>query len=178
MAMWPGIVVGAFLLVAAAGCAGDSAAPDVADAASSPPRSTSGGPSGTPSGRAELPIDEGGPLVALPSCQPAPPAVEADVPGLLLPEGTVVTKVQQQGPLVNVLGYVELTPIEVRQFYEGVKGLELLEIEDEIYEAEALFAGPKYRSYVKAQAKCQSGSTLIVFVGPGDTGELPEPGGG
>lgn len=97
--------------------------------------------------------------------------------GLVLPEGAVVTKVEDQGPLISVQGYVEQTPIQVRRFYQGVEGLELFEIEDEVYEAEALFAGPKFRSYVKAQAQCQQGSVLIVFVGPGDSGDLPSVGG-
>jgi hypothetical protein len=58
-----------------------------------------------------------------------------------------------------------------------VEGLELFETEDEVYEAEALFAGPKFRSYVKAQAQCRQGSVLIIFVGPGDSGDLPSVGG-
>ncbi|HEV8056049.1 MAG TPA: hypothetical protein VGP51_06140, partial [Nocardioidaceae bacterium] len=106
------------------------------------------------------------------------PAVEADVPGLLLPEGAVVNEVQEQGPLISVRGYVDQTPIQVRQFYQEAKGLELFEIEDEVFEAEVLFAGKKFRSYVKAQAQCETGSVLIVFVGPGETGDLPSVGGG
>lgn len=78
---------------------------------------------------------------------------------------------------ISVRGYVEQTPIQVREFYQQAQGLELFEIEDEVYEAEALFAGPKFRSYVKAQAQCQQGSVLIVYVGPGE-GALPSVGGG
>ena len=33
----------------------------------------------------------------------------------------------------SVRGYVAQTPIQVRQFYERAKGLELFEIEDEVY---------------------------------------------
>ncbi len=62
--------------------------------------------------------------------------------------------------------------------YQEAKGLELFEIEDEVFEAEVLFAGQKFRSYVKAQAQCDTGSVLIVFVGPGETGDLPSVGGG
>ncbi len=133
---------------------------------------------GSPSPRPELPVEEGGPLTALPTCPPAPEGIDADVPGLVLPEGAVVTEVQDQGPLVSVRGYVGQTPVQVRRFYQQAEGLELFEIEDEIYEAEALFAGAKFRSYVKAQAQCQQGSLLLVFVGPGDSGDLPSVGGG
>lgn len=90
----------------------------------------------------------------------------------------MVTEVHDQGPLISVSGYVGQTPIQVRQFYQEAEGLELFEIEDEVYEAEALFGGGKFRSYVKAQAMCQQGSILTVFVGPGDSGDLPSVGGG
>jgi hypothetical protein len=117
-------------------------------------------------------------LVALPECDAPPQAVPADVSGLLLPDGAVVTAVEDVGELVSVRAYVEQTPIQVRQFYADEPGLELFEIEDEIYEAEVLFAGGEYRSYVKAQAQCQQGSLLLVYVGPGDSGSLPSVGGG
>jgi hypothetical protein len=102
--------------------------------------------------------------------------MDADVEGLLLPDGAVVTDVQDQGQLVSVRAYIEQTPVQVRQFYGEEAGLELFEIEDEIYEAEVLYGDGDFRSYVKAQAQCQQGSLLIVFVGPGDTGELPDSG--
>lgn len=137
------------------------------------------------SGRAEtgasskpVPIDEGGPLVALPECDAPPPAVPADVSGLLLPDDAVVTAVEDVGELISVRAYVEQTPIQVKQFYAKEPGLELFEIEDEIYEAEVLFGGGQYRSYVKAQAQCQQGSLLLVYVGPGNSGDLPSIGGG
>jgi len=160
-------------LLAASGCTNGSAA---SPAAGRDPSGISSAPNAS-SQQATVAPEDGGPLMGLPSCQPPPAGIEADVPGLVLPEGAVVTKVQDQGPLISVQGYVERTPIQVRQFYQGVEGLELFEIEDEVYEAEALFAGPKFRSYVKAQAQCRQGSVLIIFVGPGDSGDLPSVGG-
>lgn len=130
----------------------------------------------TPAG-ADEPIDEGGPLVALPECDAPPKGMAADVSGLLLPDGAVVTAVEDVGQLVSVRAYIEQTPIQVREFYGAEPGLELFEIEDEIYEAEVLFGGDEYRSYVKAQAQCQQGSILLVYVGPGDGGGLPTVGG-
>ncbi len=115
--------------------------------------------------------------MALPSCRPPPAGIDADVPGLVLPDGAVVTEVEEQGPLISVRAYVEQTPIQVRRFYQRTKGLELQEIEDEVYEAEALFSGSEFNTYVKAQAQCQQGSVLIVFVGPGESGDLPSVGG-
>ncbi len=127
---------------------------------------------------AAQPIDEGGPLVALPACDAPPEGVEADVAGLVLPEGAVVTEVEDLGKLISVRAYIEQTPIQVRLFYTREPGLELFEIEDEIYEAEVLFGAGRFRSYVKVQAQCQQGSLLLAYVGPGDSGDLPSVGGG
>lgn len=163
------------LVLGAAGCggAGDPTAAPLGDPSE---RVTTGTFGATASATAPLPQDEGGPLLALPECQPAPEGIDADVPGLLLPEGAVVTEVKEQGPLMVVRGYIDQTPIQVRKFYGDYQGLELFEIEDEIFEAEVLFGRGAHRSYVKAQAQCQQGSGLIVFVGP--SGSVPSVGGG
>ncbi len=163
-------------LLGAAGCggAGDPAAAPVSGPGGRD--TTTAAPGATASVTRTLPQDEGGPLLGLPECPPAPEGIEADVPGLLLPQGAVVTEVKEQGPLMAVRGYIGQTPIEVRRFYGEYKGLELFEIEDEIFEAEVLFGRGAHRSYVKAQAQCQQGSALIVFVGP--AGTVPSVGGG
>lgn len=141
--------------------------------------STSTGPdASTGTATTSLPIEDGGPLVALPQCDAPPEGMEADVAGLVLPEGAVVTEVEDLGKLISVRAYIEQTPIQVRQFYGKQPRLELFEIEDEIYEAEVLFGGGRYRSYVKVQAQCQQGSLLLAYVGPGDSGDLPSVGGG
>lgn len=123
-----------------------------------------------------LPDDSGKPLEGLPDCDDPPkgePAAATDVPGLLLPKGAIVTGVERADPLVTVNGYVETTPIRIRQFYQRQKGLKLLEIEDEIYEAEAFYEQGAYRAFVKAQARCSEGSILIAVVGP--SGAAPTP---
>lgn len=113
-----------------------------------------------------VPQDEGGPLTALPDCEEPPQAVPADVPGLVLPDGAVVTSVQEDDPLVTVEAYVEQTPIEVRRFYFERPGLEMFSIEDEIFEAEVMYGQGEFRSYAKARATCKTGSVLTVVVGP------------
>jgi len=133
------------------------------------------GPS-TPSGDAR-PVAKGGPLTDLPPCEAAPAGMPADVDGLVLPDGAVVTAVEDVGQLVSVRAYVEQTPIQVRQFYAREPGLELFEIEDEIYEAEVLFGGGEHRSFVRAQAQCQQGSVLEAYIGPADGDDLPPVGG-
>jgi hypothetical protein len=155
-----------------AGCSGGTASPGSTNAPT-----TSASPA-APSSAATLSVEEGGPLEALGTCAPPPEPIEADVPGLLLPEGALVTEVQEQGELVRVDGYVEQTPIQVRQFYQQVPDIELFEIEDEVFEAEALFSWKRFRSYVKAQARCEQGWTLIAFVGPAGDSGVPSVGGG
>ena len=123
------------------------------------------------------PVESGGPLTQLEACNPVPEGVEDEVEGLVLPPTAVLTKVEQQGGLIRVDAYVEQTPIEVRMFYGQAPDLEIIEIEDEVFEAEVLFGSGDFRSYVKALAVCERGSTLIAFVGPGDSGELPSLGG-
>lgn len=125
-----------------------------------------------------VPQEEGGPLSGLPPCS-APPAAAAsadEVDGLLLPAGSVVTSVTENGPLVTVQGYVQQTPITIRRFYQERPGLELYEIEDEVFEAETLYGSGDFRTYLKASASCAEGSTLLAVVGP--AGDLPAVGGG
>jgi hypothetical protein len=90
----------------------------------------------------------------------------------------VVTSVAENGPLVTVEGYVEQVPIEVRRYYQERPGLEIFQIEDEIFEAEALYGEGEFRSYAKARAVCKTGSELLVVVGPAGTDGQPEVGGG
>ena len=125
----------------------------------------------------DIPVESGGPLTQLEACSPPPDGVDDEVEGLVLPPAAVLTKVEQQGGLIRVDAYVEQTPVEVRMFYGGSEELEIFEIEDEVVEAEVLFGSGEFRSYVKALAVCQRGSTVIAFVGPGDSGELPSLGG-
>jgi len=127
-----------------------------------------------------LPVKEGGPLTALPECQPPPQPVQDSVPGLVLPEGSVITNVERQHPLTTVHGYVPVTPVNVRIFYATQRDeLDFSELEDEIYEAEALYTLGVHNAYVKAQATCATGSQLIAVVGPsGENAPLPKVGGG
>lgn len=125
----------------------------------------------------DLAVESGGPLTQLEPCNPAPEGVDDEVEGLVLPPAAVLTEVEQVGELIRVDAYVEQTPVEVRMFYGESQGLEIFEIEDEVVEAEVLFGSGQFRSYVKALAVCERGSTVIAFVGPGDSGELPSLGG-
>ena len=154
-------VVVALTACAVVGCGGDETA-----ATNTPP---------APPENAQ-PTAKGGPLMDLPPCEAAPDGMEADVPGLVLPDGAVVTGVEDVGQLVSVRAYVEQTPIQVRQFYAKEPGLDLFEIEDEVYEAEVLFGGEEHRTFVRAQAQCQQGSVLEAYVGPADTDTLPSVG--
>ncbi len=46
-------------------------------------------------------------------------------------------------------------------------------LDGRLFEAEVLYAGGDYRTYVKAQAACVEGSNLLAVVGPAGTEELP-----
>lgn len=113
--------------------------------------------------------DATGPLTALPECAPAPPEVEVD-PGLLegaeLPEGAVLTSALAQDPIVNLTAYVDGTPVEVRNEFELRRGIDIIVIEDEVFEAELLVSNGTHRTYLRVGATCSTGSTLIAVVAP------------
>lgn len=134
----------------------------------------------TPPGVSALPPKEGGPLTQLPECQPPPQPVQAEpVPGLVLPDGAIITSVERAHPLTTVRGYIADTPVNVRKYYQQRDDLDFSELEDEIYEAETLYTFGVHNTYVKAQATCATGSQLIAVVGPsGKNGPLPKVGGG
>jgi len=126
-------------------------------------------------------LDEGGPLPGLPECEPpteGQSAADANVSGLLLPPGAIVTEVERDGPLVSVRAYVEATPIRIREFYQAQSALKLLQIEDEVYEAEAFYERGAHRAFVTARASCPEGSLIVAVVGPSGAAPKPTFGGG
>lgn len=120
-----------------------------------------------------------GMLANLPSCDRVPldadAEVDADVTGLLLPDGARVTSVVPQGALTTVEAVVRMTPLDVRAHYERRDDVDLLRVEDEIFEAEVLMRAQQRRTYLRATALCADGTTLTAVVGPdSDDAGLPE----
>jgi hypothetical protein len=118
-----------------------------------------------------------GPLTALSDCGPLPTPADAEVPdGAQLPDGAVLTSAIPQGPLVNVTAEVRATPVSIRLAYEARDDLELIIVEDEVFESELLVSDGVHRTYIKASAVCATGSTLLAIVSPEDGGDaLPVP---
>ncbi|MGC5028458.1 hypothetical protein [Micromonospora sp. DT229] len=117
-------------------------------------------------------------LANLPSCDRVPmddPEVEAEVPGLALPEGSRVTAVVQQGVLTTVEATLRMSPLDVRAHYEQRTDIDVLRVEDEIFETEVLARTQARRMYLRASALCADGSSLTVVVGPdSEDAGLPE----
>lgn len=124
------------------------------------------------------PVEQGdptGPLEALPACAQPPEPTTDEVRGLLLPEGAVVTSVQEQGPVTNVTGYVRMTPVAFEKYYAD-GDLNVLISENEIYEAELLVSDGEFRNFFKATATCRDGADVLVVVAPEvDAEGLPVP---
>jgi hypothetical protein len=123
---------------------------------------------------------EGAPLGALPGlgpCEVEPVAIDDDpVDGLVLPPDAVLTEQADDGPLTTAKGYVPMTPIQVRVFYEESDEVEVVQIEDEVRESEGLFDVGEMRLFVKAQAVCAEGSVFVAIVAPrAAEGQLPAP---
>ncbi|PZG02673.1 hypothetical protein [Micromonospora deserti] len=118
-------------------------------------------------------------LANLPSCDRVPldtdPEVRADVPGLALPDGARVTSVVEQGALTTVVATVRMSPLDVRAHYEQRTDIDLLRVEDEIFETEVLARAQDRRMYLRAGALCADGTSLTAMVGPdSDDAGLPE----
>jgi hypothetical protein len=118
-------------------------------------------------------------LANLPSCDRVPldesAEIAADVDGLYLPETARVTSVTEQGPLTTVSGTIRMSPLEIRHQYESRHDVDLLRVEDEVFEAEILMRADGHRMYLMASALCADGSALTAIVGPdSDEAGLPE----
>ena len=125
---------------------------------------------------AAVPSDAGSELTALPACPPPPPASGETVEGMTAPEGTIVTKVEQQDPLTNVTGYVPMTPVQFETSFRTLEEVTILLSENEVYEAELLITNGTHRTFFKATATCKRGSSLLAVVAPEvDADGLPLP---
>lgn len=110
-----------------------------------------------------------GPLSALPTCTSPPPPLDVQprlLEGAELPRDAVLTSAVDQDPIVHLTAYVERTPVQVRREYEVRRGLELIVIEDEVFEAELLVSNGTHRTYLRVGASCATGSTVLAVVAP------------
>lgn len=182
-ALLPGLL---FVVSTVAGCAGEmprsSAPASVAAPVASAPVASAGAPAAPIGPSAALSAAElqtratlrSAILEALGPC-PAAPADPLPVPdGLVLPPGAVVTVRQVQPDAVQFEGWVPLTPGQVRAFYEGAPGLQLLATEDEVLESETTVDAGDHDAFIKARAVCPTASDLLGVVTP-DTGGAPLP---
>ena len=161
-------------LVALAGACGGDPTPTAAPTASAPAGGVTPGPTPTDIDPTLLQ-----PLTMLGPCTAEPNVLDEEpVEGALLPPGAVMTSQQTDGPLTTIKGYVEMTPIQVRYFYQRQEDYEVLQMEDEIQESETLLGDGNNRLFVKAQAICELGSVLLAVVAPEGQGQVPAPAGG
>ncbi|NEE00216.1 hypothetical protein [Phytoactinopolyspora halotolerans] len=153
-------VVLAVLAVVLASCGGTSPDQDAAAASD-------------PADRAGAMLDN------LPSCDRVPmdeePEVSTDAAGEFLPDGARVTSAREQGNLTSIEATVRMTPLDLRADYEGRTDIEILRIEDEVFETEVLARTAGRRMYLRATALCADGTALSAVLGPdSDDAGLPE----
>lgn len=124
-----------------------------------------------PSPLAGLPTGAGPLVTAIPDrpCPPPPPPVDEQVEGLVLPAEAYLTEVVRQGPLVQVRGWVERTPLQLRAEYEQRDDVEVLTLEDEVVEVETLVSDGTHRTFLRGTALCATASALDGLVAV-DTG--------
>lgn len=166
----PKLLLSCLVLVACACSSGGKAQPAASAGASDSGAAGGALPSAlaTPGAQAPLPNEERQkPLTGLGPCNQVPAAAEHDrVDGLVLPEGAVVTRVTPVDPLTNVQGYVPMTPVQVRAFYQTQQDLTIVSVEDEVHESEVLADVGENRLFVKSQAVCELGSIFVAIVAP------------
>ena len=96
---------------------------------------------------------------------------------LTLPPGVALTSARDEAPLTYVDGYVPMTPIQVRVFYER-SDLTVILSEDEVYESELLVTDGVHRTFIKTLARCELGSDFVAVVAPEAAGaQVPVPAG-
>lgn len=116
----------------------------------------------------------------LPRCgKPPSPAPGAAPAGAIVPPGTTLTAVRDQPPITQLNGYVEMTPVQVREWVEARDDLVIKHAEDEGFESELLVTAGDHSIFVKAQAVCATASLLAEVIAPaGADAALPTPAGG
>jgi hypothetical protein len=128
---------------------------------------------GEPSG---APVDPNALYEGFVECETLPDPIEFDAPEeVIIPEGMVVTGYSEVGPLVQLTGFIDATPVDLRDVY--AEDAQLVYIEDEGFEAEILIDAGEYRTFLKASIRCRTGSVMAVIGAPNDeTDSLPVPG--
>lgn len=118
----------------------------------------------TPPGSVDPAILE--PLAAFGPCTNEPVASTDDpvIEDLPLPGETIITAATTTDAGTRLEGYLPWTPVQLRVWLQQQDDLEILEIEDEVFEAEALVSSGTHRMFVKAEAVCELGSVLIANV--------------
>lgn len=121
----------------------------------------------TPGASAPVPdAQRQAPLKGLGPCSDTPQGRDDEVAGLVLPSEAVVTSVTPADPLTNVQGYVPMTPVQMRAFYQKSTDVSVISVEDEVFEAEILFEAAGRRVFLKAQGVCELGSVFVAVVSP------------
>lgn len=120
------------------------------------------------------------PLTMLGPCTVDPNTIDEEpAQGALLPDGAVLTSQTQDGPLTQIKGYIPMTPVQIRVFYQRQDTFEVVQVEDEVRESEVLLADGNHRLFVKAQAICELGSVFLAVLAPESSdAQVPAPAGG
>lgn len=78
--------------------------------------------------------------------------------------GLEISSIRKAGPTVQVLGFLPQRPVAFRREFERRRDVEILFIEDEIFEAEVLLTDGEFRNYMKARIVCDKGSQFVAVI--------------
>ncbi|HVM21338.1 MAG TPA: hypothetical protein VM307_15370 [Egibacteraceae bacterium] len=115
---------------------------------------------------------------ALPACgHPPSPAAQPPPDGALLPPGTTLQAVRDQGARVQINAYTQSTPDGVEQWIHDRDDLEVDAVHRDGHQTELLVTGGTWRTYVSVRGVCADGSLMAQVIAPADADvALPQPG--
>lgn len=113
----------------------------------------------------------------LPACgKPPSPAADPPPPGAVLPPGTVLTAVRDEGDVTQLNAYVEQSPSDVLAWVSGQRDLGMLSVAEASTQVEILVAAAGWHTFMRARAVCAGGSQLSeVIAVEGSGAVLPTP---
>ena len=118
-------------------------------------------------------------MSALPECgKPPSPDPNPAPAGAFMPGSGRVTAVRETDGVVQLNGYVEMTPAELRLWIERRPGVSVGGVAADAGVVELLVTDKRWRTFVRAKAVCADASVVAQVIAPvGSDAALPTPGG-
>lgn len=85
-----------------------------------------------------------------------------------MPPRSRITAVRDDGPRVQLNGYVQSTPAAIRDWVESQSSLQVVASYEDAGEVQLLVTDGTWRTFIKARAICRDASVLAEVIAPAD----------